>query len=192
MNEVLTRRPLTDFFRDLIRTAAREQQVELSESTEHYLVRLMEHFAHPEQNWQGRPLTLDFLESFQAADSAQRAGKLRRVGDTSLFLSGMFMEYLEQQLVSADFYIALGRSAYAHLASVPAPGRPRSLFAEMSERFPELVRVLTDISFEQVFRSDRQTVRTYSRWLHTGSQRDARWLMRRGLVPIRPGSDLPH
>jgi hypothetical protein len=193
MSEVVTGRPLTDFFRDLIRGAARNQGVEFSEGAEHYLVRLLEHFARPEPGWHRRPLALEFLESFHAPDTAQRAGKLRRVGDTSLFLSGVFMEHLERQPVSADYYISLGRSAYAHLASAPtSPGRPRSLFAEMSARFPELVRVLTDVSFEQMFRSDRQTVRAYARWLHTGSQRDARWLMRRGVLPVPPGSDLRH
>lgn len=193
MSEVVTRRPLADFFRDLIQGAARNQRIVISEAAEHYLVRLLEHFARPEPGWHRRPLALEFLESFAADDTAQRVGKLRRVGDTSLFLSGVFMEHLERQLVSADYYISLGRSAYAHLASAPmTPGRPGSLFAEMSDRFPELVRLLTDVSFEQMFRSDRQTVRAYSRWLHTGSERDARWLMRRGVLPVRPGSDLRH
>ncbi len=190
MSDVVTRRPLTDFFRDLIRDAARNQEVSLSEGAEHYLVRLMESFAHPDPGWNRRPLALEFLESFGVGDD-ERAGKLRRVGDTSLFLSGVFMEYLERQMVSADYYISLGSSAYAHLASAPSGSmaRTRSLFSEMAERFPELVRVLTDVSFERIFRSERQTVRAYTRWLHTGSQRDQRWLMRRGVLPLRPGSD---
>ncbi len=190
MSEVVTRRPLADFFRDLVRDAARSQEVTISESAEHYLVHLLEHFARPEPGWNRRPLALDFLESF-GVDGTERAGKLRRVGDTSLFLSGVFMEYLERQIVSVDYYISLGSSAYSHLANAPAGplARTRSLFAEMAETFPELVRVLTDVSFERIFRSERQTVRAYSRWLHTGSQRDARWLMRRGVLPLAPGPD---
>ncbi len=43
-------------------------------------------------------------------------------------------------------------------------------------------RPLTDF-----FRSDQQIVRAYSRWLHTSSQRDAPWLIRRGVLPVEPG-----
>lgn len=189
MPQTVIRRPLTDFFRDLIRNAMRSQRVATSEHAEFYLVGLLEQFARPEPGWQKRPLALDFLESFHAADGARRAGALRRVGDTSLFLSGVFMEHLERQPVSADYYIALGRSAYGHLAATPL-GRtqPPAVFGEMAERFPDLVRVLTEVSFEELFRSDRQTVRTYTRWLHTGSRRDADWLIRRGVLPVEPSS----
>lgn len=187
MSEVVSRRPLTDFFRELVHDAAQSQEVELSEGAEHYLVRLLERFARPEPGWNRKPLALDFLESFGAGEN-ERAGKLRRVGDTSLFLSGIFMEYLERQIVSADYYISLGSSAYAHLASATRGplAKPRALFAEMAERFPQLVQVLTDVSFERIFRNERQTVRAYTRWLHTGSQRDARWLVSRGVLPLAP------
>jgi hypothetical protein len=188
MSEVVTRRPLTDFFRDLIRVAARNQRVAISEGAEHYLVGLLEYFARPEPGWHERPLALDYLESMHAGDSVARAGMLRRVGDTALFLSGVFMDHLERQVVSSDYYISLGRSAYAHLARVPAAAtaRPSAVYTEMSDRFPELVNVLTDISFEQMFPSDHHTVRAYSRWLRTGNHRDARRLMRRGLLPVPP------
>ncbi len=190
MSEVVTRRHLSDFFRDLIQGAARNQRVAISEGTEHYLVGLLEHFARPDPGWHERPLALDYLESMNTGDSVSRAGMLRRVGDTALFLSGIFMDHLERQIVSSDYYISLGRSAYAHLACVPAAAtaRPSAVYTEMSDRFPELVNVLTDISFEQMFRSDRQTLRAYSRWLRTGNQRDARRLMRSGLLPLPPSA----
>jgi len=188
MSEVVTRRPLTDFFREMIQGAARNQRVAISEGAEHYLVGLLEHFARPDPGWRDRPLALDYLESLNAGDAVARAGLLRRVGDTALFLSGVFMEHLERQVVSSDYYISLGRSAYAHLARVPAgaSARPSAVYSEMSDRFPELVNVLTDISFEQMFRSDHHTVRMYTRWLRTGNQRDARRLMRSGLLPVPP------
>jgi len=186
MQPRVIRRPLTDFFRELIRGAMRGQRVATSETAEHYLVSLLERFTRPEPGWQKRPLALDFLESFHAADSSKKAGKLRRVGDTSLFLSGLFMEHLERQMVSTDYYISLGRSAYSHLARAPQRGGAGAVFGEMADRFPDLVRVLTEISFEQMFRSDQHVVRAYSRWLRTGSQRDARWLIRRGILPVEP------
>ncbi len=183
MDDRLSSQPLADFFRDLVRDAKLSQHVATSESAECYLVELLARFAHPEAGWHRRPLAIDFLESFHAADRDKRNGRLRRVGDTALFVSGVFMEHLERQLVSADYYMSLGRSAYSHLAGAAVPAK--DVFAEMAERFPDLVRVLTEVSFEHIFCSDRQTVRAYARWLHTGSELDAHWLMRRGLLPVR-------
>jgi hypothetical protein len=183
----LIRRTLTEFFRDLLQGAMRSQEVEPSEHAEFYLVTLLERFAHPAPDWDARPLALDYLESFHGP-TPLRCAKLKHVGDTALFLAGVFMERLERQLVSADYYMSLGRGAYSHLAALSAGdlGARRSLFAEMAERFPEFVNVLAEISFEQLFRGEERTVRIYTRWLRTRGRRDAEWLLRHGIVPVEP------
>ncbi len=182
-------RTLTDFFRDLLQTAMRSRAVTSSEDTEFYLVSLLEHFAHPRSDWNTRPLALEYLESLQSPPP-DRYAKLKHVGDTSLFLSGIFMDNLERQIVSTDYYIALGRLAYQQL-SVGPPAR-RTLFAEMADRFPVFVDVLAEISFEQLFQGAIQTVRIYTRWLRTRAAQDAQWLIRRGIVPVDPGSGVRH
>ena len=118
MTQPLIRRTLTEFFRDLLQGALRSQEVEPSENAEYYLVALLERFAHPEQKWDARPLALEYLESFHSP-TPFRFAKLKHVGDTALFLSGIFMERLERQLVSTDYYTSLGRVAYGHLAALP-------------------------------------------------------------------------
>lgn len=189
----LIRRTLKEFFRDLLQGAMRTQDVEPSEHAEFYLVSLLERFAHPEPHWDSRPLALEYLESFHSP-TPDRFAKLKRVGDTSLFLSGLFMERLERQIVSTDYYVSLGRIAYEHLAALDgAGGAARAgVFSEMAERFPDFVRVLSEISFEQMFRGDERTVRVYTRWMRTRGKRDAEWLLRHGIVPVQPGSRTRH
>ena len=189
----LIRRTLTDFFRDLLQGAMRIHRVESSEDSEFYLVKLLERFAHPHPDWTSRPLALEYLESFHSP-AVHRYAKLRHVGDTSLFLSGIFMDNLERQLVPTSYYISLGKLAYQQLANPggAATASTGSLFAELSDRFVDFVRVLTEISFEQLFPGDAQTVRIYTRWLRTRSERDARWLLRHGLIPVDPGSGSRH
>jgi hypothetical protein len=184
----LIRRSLTEFFRDLLHGALRSQAVQPSEPTEHYLVTLLERFAKPDPDWNTRPLALEYLESFHSP-RPHRCAKLRRVGDTSLFLSGVFMESLERKLVASDYYMALGRVAYHQLAGlVPTDAaEPADVFAEIAARFPEFVRVLAEISFADLFPSDAQTVRIYTRWLRTRGLLDAQWLVRKGIVPVDPG-----
>jgi len=185
----LIRRTLKEFFRDLLQRALRSQEVTTSEYAEFYLVSLLERFAHPEPDWDSRPLALHYLESFHGP-APHRHAKLKHVGDSALFLAGIFMERLEREIVSADYYMSLGRGAYRHLAASAAS--PRDVFAEMAERFPEFVRVLSEISFEELFRSDERTVRVYTRWLHTRGRRDAEWLLRKGIVPVHPGGRTQH
>jgi len=96
--------------------------------------------------------------------------------------------------VSSDYYVQLGRTAYSHLSELPGQsGRGRGdLFAELAERFSDFVRVLAEISFESLFRGDVHTVRVYTRWMYTRSERDARWLLRHGVIPYAPTSRRPH
>jgi hypothetical protein len=189
----LLQRNLTEFFRDLLQSAMLSQEVRSSEDSEFYLVKLLEGFARAPRDWFDRPLALEYLESFHSP-LTHRYGKLKRVGDTALFVSGLFMESMHRQLVSSDYYMQLGRTAYAHLSELPGEGgRARGdLFAELAERFSDFVRVLAEISFESLFRGDVHTLRIYTRWMYTRSERDARWLVRHGIIPYAPANRQRH
>src|SRR5579862_2807767 len=189
----LIRRSLADFFRDSVRSAMRAHGGESSEPAEHYLVALLERFAKPVPGWDSRPLALEYLESFHSS-RPHRCAKLKHVGDTALFLSGVFMEHLERGTVSTEYYMGLGRIAYHQLAGLEATGPATSadVFAEIALRFPDFVRVLSEVSFAELFPSDEHTVRVYTRWLRTRGRQDAQWLLRRGIVPFDPGLKSRH
>ncbi|MBI3786274.1 MAG: hypothetical protein HY270_23035 [Deltaproteobacteria bacterium] len=171
----------------------RSQDVSSTEATEFYLVKMLEGFAHPDQAWDNRPLALEYLESFHSP-LPHRYGKLKRVADTSLFMTGLFIENLHSSLVSGDYYTALGRTAYQHLSQLSgdAPVVGANPFAELADRFPDFVRVLAEISFAALFKGDVHTLRVYTRWMYTRSERDARWLMRQGITPFAPVKGRPH
>ena len=171
----------------------RSQAVRSSEHTEFYLVNLLEAFAHAEHDWFDRPLALEYLESLHSPPM-YRFGKLKRVADTSLFVSGIFMESLHRKLVTADYYVQLGRTAYTHLAALYGDAKTMAddPFSELAERFSDFVRVLAEISFERLFQGDVQTLRIYTRWMYTRSERDSRWLMRHGIIPYIPTTKQHH
>lgn len=186
-DNALSNESLTAFFRDLLQAAMRTQAVRSSEDTEFYLVKLLESFAHADADWFNRPLALEYLESFHSPP-VHRYGKLKRVADTSLFMSGMFIESLHRKLVSSDYYVQLGRTAYGHLSTLSNELRaiPVDLFSELAERFSDFVRVFAEISFERLFQGDVNLVRIYTRWLYTRNEHDRRWLMRHGIIPYAP------
>lgn len=183
---------LTALFRELLQAAMVAQQVESSETTEFYLVRLLEDFARPARaNLLDPPLAIDYLEASHAP-AALRYEKLKRVADTALFITGLFVESLERSLVGPEYYASLGRNAYARLSA--APGRPALAepFSELAQRFQEFVRVLGEISAQELFRREEDTLRLYKRWLQNRGRREADLLIRRGLIPFAPTSRRRH
>src|SRR6266403_1605869 len=111
-----------------------------------------------------------------------------RVADPALFITGIFVDSLERSLVGPDYYAALGRTAYARLSAQPPRASLAELFGELAGRFPEFVRVLAEISAQELFRRQQDTVRLYKRWLHTRGRREADLLLRRGIIPFAPPS----
>lgn len=188
MSEHLLRSTARDFFRDLVRQSCDEQRVTPSEDAEFYLVQLLERFVHHERGLLDRPLALDYLAALDD-DPHARYQRLRHVGDTALFVSGVFTESLEGKAVGCEYYTSLGGLAYQQLATLPGTPRGRSvieLFTELSARFLDFVRVLSHMSLDELFASDRDTLRIYRRWLLTRGARDADVLLRRGVVPFAP------
>src|SRR5262245_41531243 len=183
---------LTTLFHDLVRSAMATQQVESSETTEHYLVSLLEAFVRPSQrDLLDPPLGVDYLTALHLP-AAQRYDKLKRVADTALFITGVFVDSLERSLVGPDYYAAIGRNAYAGLSALPRRTGLAELFGELATRFPEFARVLMEISAQELFRRQEDTLRLYKRWEHTRGQREADLLVRRGIIPFAPSTSRRH
>ena len=102
MTERLLQSTAKEFFRALLRQACDEQKVLPSETAEFYLVQLLERFVRPEEGLLDRPLALDFLESLEV-DPPERYQRLKHVGDTALFVSGVFTESLESTAVGPEY-----------------------------------------------------------------------------------------
>jgi hypothetical protein len=187
---MLAKGTLTALFHDLVRTAMATQQVRSSEMTEYYLVQLLEAFARPAQpDLLDPPLGVAYLQALHLP-AAERYEKLKRVADTALFITGIFVDSLERSLVGPEYYAGLGRNAYERLSQHSS--RSTIAFHELAGRFPEFVRVLAEISAQDLFRRDQDTLRLYRRWLHTRGKREADLLLRRGIIPFAPPTSQRH
>ena len=134
----LLQRNLTEFFRDLLQGAMRSQEVRSSEDTEFYLVKLLEGFAHAPTATGSTGRWRSSTWNPFTARWPHRYGKLKRVGDTALFVSGLFMESLHRQAGRAATTTC---SSGAPRTRSCRPSRATSargrgdLFAELAERF---------------------------------------------------------
>ncbi|HSQ70693.1 MAG TPA: hypothetical protein VLM41_11465 [Steroidobacteraceae bacterium] len=175
-------RNLREFFRDSVHQALRNQDVEVEEHTEHYVVNLLTMFARSEalfertsERVQLKPLALMLADAVEAPSADQRERVLQRLGDVSLFTAGFFAQGFARRLVDVDYHIAMGGRAYGTLAnSAPRGARGRALagvFAELAAKFQRFVDALNEVSEMSCRHSDRDVLRLYEIWLKTGSRR---------------------
>jgi hypothetical protein len=172
-----------EFFKEQVEGAMARQNLQTSEWTAYYVVRLLAGYVSGRDDaaFDGQPLGIRLVHALRAEGAAQREG-LRSVGDASLFVAGFFSDSLQRRLVDSDYYIALGANAYGRLAGDDHDAFA-DVFGEMADKFVPLVDVLAEISDRASLGSNRELLRLYDRWLRTGSRRDESLLAERGLVP---------
>jgi hypothetical protein len=188
---VLSPQSLREFFRDLLQRALENQRARVQPFTELYLVNLLHEFLMSEAlyvqaddgTWQQKPLAFLLKEALEEAGPA-RVHLLRRLGDTSLFVSGFFPDSLARRssMVDVDYYIAMGGRAYD---AVGVLGGHRDLWAELSSRFRLLVDLLNEVSERTQASTNAGLVRLFERWKKTGSERLASLLMGQGVTLVK-------
>jgi len=191
--KVLFAATVHDFFRQILSNALENQRRSVEQATELYLANLLGGFVQTEsllfRDENGilhqRSLALLLKDALDAEETAARARLLRRLGDTSLFVSGMFGECLSRSVVDVDYYIEMGGRAYDALGEVAARrGVERSLWDELSEKFSQLVEVLNEVAERTLLNSDTGLVRLYEKWMKTGSARVGVMLREQGVPAI--------
>lgn len=162
-----------EFFHEVVSDALSAKQLSASEPAGWYLVNLLGELTTvrlPDE-----PLGLKLAAASEASGErpGERVRKLKEVGDTSLVLAGFFAESLGRSLVDVDYYVSLGKSAYAQLARQLATGPrgagPRSItevYGELAKNFPNFVEVLAEVK-KRVDFGQSDVLRLYEVWLRT-------------------------
>ena len=181
---ILSSQSIREFFKDLLAEAIENQRAQVQPFTELYVVNLLHEFLASEAlyvqaddgTWQQKPLAFLLKEALEEAGVA-RVRLLRRLGDTSLFVSGFFPDSLARRssLADVDYYIAMGGRAYSSLGA--------GVWEELSAKFRLLVDLLNEVSERTLHSTNAGLVRLYERWLKTGSDRLASLLVKQGVVP---------
>jgi hypothetical protein len=179
-----------EYFREALSGALAHRRLHLHETTEFYVVNLLAGHVggsrlfveRPDGTVGAEPLAF-ILKRALEAQREERRRALKRLGDTSLFVSGFFGDSLAGSLVDVDYYIAMGERAYDALSGFErAPGGLGAVYEELAERFPELVDVLAEIAELSELSSNRGLVKLYERFLATGSRRVAERLREKGVA----------
>lgn len=181
---------MADFFHERVDQAIESRKLKASDLARNYLVHLLEHFALSENLFDesvdtGKKRIETLAEMYLKASQAEvsvRAETLRKLGDTSLYISGFFGDSLNRKLVDIDYYAGMGGAAYANLAEINADDAYAPVFYDLSRRFMDFVDVLTMISQYSLVQTDKDLLRLYDRYLSTGSELAKAQLLEKGLL----------
>ncbi len=183
---LVRRETTTEYFKELVEGALAHQQLAVDELTSWYVVNMLAGFTHVDAmhgGLQDEPLALEMARAFEQGRYAEHR-TLKRVGDTSLFISGFFSDSLNRRIVDIDYYMSLGAVAYRFLSRHDADAQS-SVFGELAAKFESFVDVLSEVSERSALTSNADLLRLYERWLRSGSRRAGDRLVELGIVPNR-------
>lgn len=192
--ELVTAVDVREYFRGAVAGALDRHHFDASDESVVYLSCMLAAFVHVERLYDRtpdgvmlKPLAQLYGDALAAGTGEQRDLHLRRLGDVSLFVAGLFAHSLSRSLVDVDYYIAMGGGAYGRLAESPARAHTalKCVFAELAEHFSRFVDVLADVGDRVNLGSSTDVLRLYEIWQCTGSERAAARLREFGIHPVR-------
>jgi hypothetical protein len=191
MSQLVLSGSLKEFFKLLLEEVIQRQRVSLAEVTEFYVVNLLSEFAAAEklftQEFDGRketePLALLYTRALQQ-DRDQRIRTLRQLGDQSLYTAGFFQQSLADRVVGPDYYMQMGRKAYAAIVDLAPSSSFSHVYMELDQKFTTLVEVLKEIAARgQVASGPQGQMQVFERWAKTGDQHLESVLIDAGMLP---------
>lgn len=180
---------LFEFFHERVETARHHQRAPVSDHAVFYLSNLLVERARrgEEEAAEGEPTLVELQARAVSASPPEAVNLWRRLGDTSLVVSGFFRESLERRRISPDYYERMGAAAYRALGGMLGrrSGTVAEIFEELAERYKACVEVIAEVRDEARERTDTDILKLYEEWLQTGSPRVADRLKALGVVPTR-------
>lgn len=131
---MILRTDIEPFFGDRVDRALEQLGRPVGPGPQIYLVGLMVDYVSEVPDLDALCLKLGYFRP-------DRIVVLKSVGDSALFLSGFFPEWVERHGLRADYYASIGSVAYSELAS-KFPRPHREVFEELADCFSALQSTL--------------------------------------------------
>ncbi len=165
---------------ELVHDALAAQSIATTSSTEAYLSRLLRDYLRVAPETWTRAFGVELL-SAASLEPQLRYHKLKELADTTLFLSGIFLDYIEARLAATEYYFRIGSEAYLSLGGLDASGAVGDTYIDLGNRFEDFARALTMVADRELSASKQRVVMLYEKWVRTGHPRYKRRLMSLGV-----------
>jgi hypothetical protein len=179
-----------DFFAEMVQEALRSRHIKTYPAVAGYLVDLLNSYLttdklFDEEDESGRKRRETLAEMFLKAGNADyrmRIELLKKLGDTSLYVSGYFGDSLQRQIVDIDYYVEMGGTAYSSLAEVVREDTHARVFHEFGKRFLEFVDALTYIRQKTNHNTENNLLRLFDVYDQTGSKLAQEEILKKGII----------
>lgn len=178
------------------------QKFETIEMAQFYVVELLSRFmltqnlydkAEDQQTLERDPLAIQFLKAqSRGIDGSEKIKILKKLGDTSLYISGFFGDSLNRKVIDLDYYREMGSIAYRMLSDTIRDESFHQLYHELYNKFSGFVDVLTEVSQDVLPHNNQNLLRLYEIYVRTGSETVKKQLSEKGLpteAPVRHSRD---
>ncbi len=174
------------YFKSAVQQAAARVNFNAPPACVVYLVQMLKHYVRADNFFLPGTRTLPtlapiWLKANQMDESADKKKSLKQVGDISLFYVGIFSPMFNRKIISLDYYLELGQSAYQHLASMQRTRRSVHLYQNLSKNFVACSDVLSEVGAP--LRTNQDILQLYENFLISGSKRSLNKLHEANIIP---------
>lgn len=179
-----------DFFTEIIEEVEKEvSYVEFHPLSKSYLSEMLVTFLPTDNLFfkdengnpsQSKMLAELWLET-QNEEPNSRIIKLKRLAETSLYVSGFFASSLKRRLVSQSYYIQIGEMAYSALAKSNSTKDFSDIYGHFSKCFSGYVEVLTEVSHKVHIQKSGDLLEAFDRYIDSGSEWAKKQLIEEGV-----------
>lgn len=182
-----------EYFNELLEDVLKDSDsFELHPYSKIYLSELLTSFVHVDSLFQksddgkieSKMLSEQFFES-QNLDASAKIQKLKKLAETTLYVSGFFASSLNKKIVNQSYYIQIGAMVYANLSSAVEPKPKSTLYMHLANHFLKYADLLTVISHKTNIQKSNDVLEMFGRYMDSGSEWAEKLLIQNG-VPIAP------
>ena len=153
-----------EYFTEVINEGMEKTKFYPSQMARFYLIEVMEQFLSSENLFEKKEKTKDNEKELSTGTLAEmlltatnqkqgiRVNLLKRLGDTSLYISGFLGDSLKYKIIDIDYYADIGCVAYQRLSKVINDNSFQELYKEFATEFIKFMDLLTFLVISQTFR----------------------------------------
>ncbi len=181
----------SEFFKDRVSDVISRKKFTTTEVAEFYVVDLLDRYIvtanlfdkeDAQHHLQTEPLAIQLLNAqAPGVSGTEKIRLLKKLGDSSLYISGFFTNSLSRKVVDLEYYRDMGALAYRNLADSIREESFHDLYHELYSKFSDFVEVLSEVSHEFLGQNDQSLLQVYETYLKTGSEAAKKHLMDKGL-----------
>lgn len=141
---------LKEYFFQILENSLKSEELILHDNVIEYLNNLLVSYVKLDSSFEQKTFVDSLNKANEAIDEAERIKILQKIGDQALFLSGFFVNYVNNS-GGLRYYSQIGSNAYAKASLT----KNNFVFEKLSKNFIKLVGIFYDCALQTTFKKSQ-------------------------------------